>query len=71
MVEVEERLVKKSNCRSVIWNYFALNANEHGIPLSEQPICRSDCQKIVPAKGGNTSNLLTHLRDHITPITTR
>ena len=66
MAEVEERLVKKPNCRSVVWNYFGLKANEYGIPLSEEeerPICRT-CQKVVPAKGGNTSNLLTHLRDH-------
>ena len=29
----------------------------------ERPICRT-CKKAVPAEGGNTSNLLTHLRDH-------
>ena len=47
-------------------NYFGLKANEHGIILPEEeerPICRT-CKKAVPAKGGNTSNLLTHLRDH-------
>ena len=61
----EERLIKKPNSKSVVWNYFGLKANEYGIilPEEERPICRT-CKKAVPAKGGNTSNLLTHLRDH-------
>ena len=62
----EECLVKKANSKSIVWNYFGLKANEHGIALPEEeerPICRT-CKKAVPAKGGNTSNLLTHLRDH-------
>ena len=62
----EECLVKKANSKSIVWNYFGLKANEHGIALPEEeegPICRT-CKKAVSAKGGNTSNLLTHLRDH-------
>lgn len=65
-VHVEERLVKKPNTKSIVWNYFGLKANENNIPLPEEeekPVCRT-CKKGVPAKGGNTSNLLTHLRDH-------
>ena len=45
---------------------FGLEADKHGIILPEEeerPICRT-CKKAVPTKGGNTSNLLTHLRDH-------
>lgn len=66
MAEAEERLVKKPNSKSIVWNYFGLKADEHDIPLREEedrPVCRT-CKKAVPAKGGNTSNLLTHLRDH-------
>ena len=35
-----------------------------GVSLSEAnyPVCRS-CGKSLPAKGGNTTNLLTYLRD--------
>ena len=62
----EERLIKKPNSKSVVWNYFGLKANEYSIILPEEEersICRT-CKKAVLAKGGNTSNLLTHLRDH-------
>ena len=60
---LEECLV---NSKSIVWNYFGLKVNEFGIALPEEeerPICRT-CKKAVPAKGGNTSNLLTYLRDH-------
>ena len=56
---------QKANSKSIVWNYFGLKANEHGLALPEEegPICRT-YKKAMPAKGGNTSNLLTHLRDH-------
>ena len=59
-------LVKKPNCKSVVWTYFGLEADDMGIPLRDKedsPICKT-CKKAVLAKGGNTSNLLTHLHDH-------
>ena len=61
-----ERLVKKPNSKSIVWNYFGLKAGENNLPLpkeEERPICRT-CRKAVSAKSGNTSNMLTHLRDH-------
>ena len=59
-------LIKKPSTKSVVWNYFGLQADECSKVLTERedkPVCRS-CQKTVLAKGGNTTNLLTHLRDH-------
>ena len=66
MVGETRLLVKKPNCKSVVWTYFGLEADDMGIPLRDKedsPICKT-CKKAVLAKGGNTSNLLTHLRDH-------
>ena len=62
----EENLIKKPHTTSVVWNYFGVKANEHGIPIEdeiEEPICRV-CKKVVPAKQSNTSNLFRHLQDH-------
>ena len=59
-------LVKKKNAKSIVWNYFGLKADKNGIALKEHddhPICRT-CNKSVLCKGGNTSNLFSHLRDH-------
>ena len=61
-------LVSKEKATSLVWNYFGFEAGEDGKPInSENAICRiaSGCRKKpVLAKGGNTSNLLTHLRRH-------
>ena len=59
-------VVKKRNTTSVVWDYFGLRANPDGSVVQGEanyPMCRSRV-KSVPAKGGNTTNLLTHLRDH-------
>ena len=64
--EAGEPLVKKPNSKSIVWNYFGLKADEYNVPLpseEERLFCRS-CKWAVAAKSGNTSNLLTHLRDH-------
>ena len=61
-------LVSKEKATSLVWNYFGLEADKDGKPINaEKAICRiaSGCgKKPVLAKGGNTSNLLTHLRRH-------
>ena len=59
-------VVKKRNTTSVVWDYFGLKAHSDGGLVSSEahlPVCRS-CGKSVPVKGGNTTNLLAHLRDH-------
>lgn len=55
-------LVSKPRSKSTVWLYFGLKADEKGRPLnSEEAICRL-CRKIVLAKGGNTTNLRSHLK---------
>ena len=58
-------VVKKRNTTSVVWDYFGLRANPGGSVVRAEanyPVCRL-YGKSVPAKGSNTTNLLTHLRD--------
>ncbi|KAM9313651.1 E3 SUMO-protein ligase ZBED1-like [Pholidichthys leucotaenia] len=55
-------LVSKPRSKSIVWTYFGLKADENGRPLNNvEAICRL-CRKIVLAKGGNTTNLRSHLR---------
>uniref|UniRef100_A0A3B4V951 Uncharacterized LOC111229441 n=2 Tax=Seriola dumerili TaxID=41447 RepID=A0A3B4V951_SERDU len=55
-------LISKPRSKSIVWLYFGLKADEKGQPLnSGEAICRL-CRKIVLAKGGNTTNLRSHLR---------
>ncbi|XP_063739574.1 uncharacterized protein LOC134864489 isoform X2 [Eleginops maclovinus] len=55
-------LICKPRSKSVVWMYFGLKADERGQPLnSGEAICRL-CRKIVLAKGGNTTNLRSHLK---------
>ena len=61
-------VVKKRNTTSVVWDCFGLQADPDGSVVQGKvnyPVCRS-CGKSVPAKGGNTTNLLTH-RARLTP----
>ncbi|XP_019129415.2 uncharacterized protein LOC104922949 isoform X3 [Larimichthys crocea] len=55
-------LICKPRSKSIVWLYFGLKADEKGQPLnSGEAVCRL-CRKIVLAKGGNTTNLRSHLR---------
>ncbi|KAM8880290.1 uncharacterized protein AB9W97_015176 isoform 3-T6 [Spinachia spinachia] len=55
-------LVSKPRSKSVVWLYFGFKADEKGQPLnSGEVICRL-CRKKVLAKGGNTTNLRSHLK---------
>ena len=59
-------LVKKKNTKSPVWNHFGLRADDKGLPIAEdedKPVCRK-CFRTVPAKTGNTTNLIAHLRDN-------
>jgi tRNA (cytidine32/guanosine34-2'-O)-methyltransferase len=58
-------LIKKKNTKSAAWNFFGIEADEHGVSIPSQehrPICWI-CYKSVPCKTGNTTNLFTHLRE--------
>ncbi|KAF4078433.1 hypothetical protein AMELA_G00199060 [Ameiurus melas] len=50
--------------KSAVWKYFGYPRDAAGLVLSDGfPICKL-CQKKVSAKGGNTTNMFTHLRDY-------
>ena len=60
----EASLVSKSSSSSPAWIYFGFETDGEGKTKdNDRPTCRL-CMKRVLAKGGNTSNLLLHLRVH-------
>ena len=55
------RLIAKKNTTSHVWTYFGFVPGPSGKPLNlDIPVC-TICFRDVPAKWGNTSNLLSHL----------
>ena len=57
-------LVYKSRYKSVVWTLFGFKADSKGQPTDEnRPICKL-CQQPIAVKGGNTSNLFSHLKTH-------
>ena len=59
-------LASKPNTTSAVWNYFGIKTDSLGNPLTsqrEKPVCKL-CQKLIPAKGSNTSNLFKHLENN-------
>ena len=58
-------MTEKKNTRSVVWEHFRLKSmTEGGLKKEEKdrPVC-VHCSKDVGTKGGNTTNLFTHLRE--------
>ncbi|TRY83288.1 hypothetical protein DNTS_000575 [Danionella cerebrum] len=54
-------LVEKKE--SHVWKYFACAADDKGnITDHQKPICKR-CRRSFISKGGNTSNLIKHLKD--------
>ena len=49
----------------IIWKYFnGLQVNENVLQeMEDEPMCGA-CKKRIRTESGNTSNLLSHLRDH-------
>lgn len=57
-------LVAKPNAKSPAWAYFGFEADEQGKAQSDSDaICRL-CSEPVKAGGGNTTNLISHLKVH-------
>ena len=53
------------NVTSIVWDYFRLKPTAYRRVIDSEtshPVCLS-CKKSVPAKGGNSTNLLVHLHD--------
>ena len=61
-------LVSKLKTASLVWRYFGFEVGSDGNPKNEEiAVCRisSGCRKkTVMVRGGNTSNLLSHLSNH-------
>ena len=58
--EQEPQLVEKKGTTSHVWTFFGLE--KEGTD-SDKVICRV-CKKSVLARGGNTSNLVSHLKNN-------
>ena len=58
------RIVPKKRVVSPVWDYFGLRVDDEGKVIDDGvTVCRR-CNSNVRASGGNTSNLLSHLRTH-------
>ena len=57
-------LVAKNGTKSFVWNYFGLIPDRNGRASDERSPVRKICRIPVPEKSGNTSNLLSHLRNN-------
>lgn len=63
-IEGYSKVISKTNCKSLIWGYFGLPANENGeVVCNVKTICRI-CANSVSSKGGNTTNMIYHLKSH-------
>ena len=64
MADTSYTIVPKRRVVSPVWDYFGLRADNEGKVIDEGvAVCRR-CSSNVRASGGNTSNLLSHLRAH-------
>lgn len=54
-------ITKTKSVKSVVWKYFGYK--DEDAVKKEIAICRT-CRKAVAARGGNTSNLISHLKIH-------
>nr|XP_028576607.1 zinc finger BED domain-containing protein 1-like isoform X2 [Podarcis muralis] len=57
-------LVEKRKTKSAVWMHFGLPADESGRVLTDNGAICKICLHSVSAKGGNTSNLSSHLKFH-------
>ena len=58
------RIIPKENTVSPVWTYFGLEADATGKPISKDiEICRV-CNSMSTTKGGSTSNLFSHIKNH-------
>ena len=68
MSESQDELVQSpKRFKSEVCVHFGFRQTDGKIIEDGYPICRK-CVKRVAAKKGNTSNLMSHLRDHHPPL---
>jgi len=63
-MEEESQIVPKKKVVSPVWDYFGLEVNGEGKIVDKGVAVCHQCNSNVRASGGNTSNLLSHLRTH-------
>ena len=51
-------LIPKTGAPSVVWKYFGFRNND----MDQTTILCKTCKQVVSGKGGNTSNLFSHLK---------
>ena len=68
MAAVAEQLTKKYGTKSPDWNYFGFMTVENGRGVELDSLICKICHTQVRAKSGNTSNLLSHLKNKHTHI---
>lgn len=60
---VEQEIFRPSKKKSEVWAYFGFMKDANGQLIENHlPVCKT-CRRKVSAKGGNTTNLMVHLRD--------
>nr|XP_015922601.2 E3 SUMO-protein ligase ZBED1-like [Parasteatoda tepidariorum] len=57
-----EQLVSKKKCKSLVWKYFGQPADIKGQLVAQNIAVCKTCKYPVSAKGGSTTNLMTHLK---------
>ena len=64
MADLSCTIVSKKRVVSPVWDYFGLRADNEGKVMDDGVAFCRRCNSNVCASGGNTSNLLSHLRTH-------
>jgi len=57
-------LVAKPKSTAPVWAYFGFRSDEDGKIIDETHVVCKICQRGIMSKGGNTSNLMSHLKSN-------
>ena len=64
VVNLTARLVPKPGSKSTIWEYFGYKQDGDGKLIKDDGIFCNICHRSESAKNENTSNLMSHLKNH-------
>ncbi len=64
VIEFVEEFVPKPGTKSELWTYFGMKKGSSGKAIDDGSVYCKLCRSRVHAKGGNTSNLRVHLKNH-------
>ena len=60
--ESEVVLLEKQKAKSAVWTFFSYKLDSNGKPIDESKPVFKFCRGEVAVKGGNTTNLFSHLK---------